>query len=103
MMMAVLGTVSCSKDLYDENKAEEYKQAQEAAKQANLIDQYKANFEKKYGKIDANQSWDFSTLDYSFFTSSSEAATRAPGGPGACGPAGPAGCGAGYPCHCPAG
>jgi hypothetical protein len=90
MMMAVLGTVSCSKDLYDENKAEEYKQAQEAAKQANLIDQYKANFEKKYGKIDANQSWDFSTLDYSFFTSSSEAATRAPGGPGAGGPAGPA-------------
>jgi hypothetical protein len=90
MMMAVLGTVSCSKDLYDEGKANELKQAEEAAKQAQFIEQYKANFEKKYGKIDPNQSWDFSTYDVTFYANTSSN-TRA-GGPGAPGgPAGPAG------------
>ena len=76
MMMAVLGTISCSKDLYDEGKAEELKQAEFAAKEAQLVDQYKANFEKKYGEIDPNQSWDFSTRDFTFCTGSSQTRTR---------------------------
>jgi len=53
--MAVVGLAisSCSKEenLFDSEAA-----------QANRLEQYKANFEKKYGKIDANQSWDFSTM-----------------------------------------
>lgn len=71
MMMAVLGTISCSKDLYDEGKANELKEAENAAKQAEFIAQYKANFEKRYGKVDPNQSWDFT-----YYTSASRAKTR---------------------------
>ena len=59
IMMAVLGTISCSKDVFDENKANELKEAEDAAKQAELVAQYKAAFEQKYGKVDPNQSWDF--------------------------------------------
>jgi hypothetical protein len=72
MMMAVMGTISCSKDLYDENKANELKQAEEAAKQAEFIAQYKANFEKRYGQIDPNQSWDFTS-----YSNVSQGSTRA--------------------------
>lgn len=71
MMMAVMSTISCSKDLYDENKANELKQAEEAAKQAKFIAQYKANFEKRYGQVDPNQSWDFT-----YYTNASQARTR---------------------------
>lgn len=53
--MAVFGMAmtSCSKEenLFDSDAA-----------QAKRMDTYKANFEKKYGKIDPNQSWDFSTM-----------------------------------------
>ena len=76
---AVLGTISCSKDLYDEGKANENKQAEFAASEAQLVEQYKANFEKKYGKIDPNQTWDFSNNDVLFsFGSSDAVSTRAP-------------------------
>ena len=54
MSMAILGTVSCSKsDLYDEA-------AQNSAKFEKAVAEYKANFVKKYGEVDPNQSWDFS-------------------------------------------
>ena len=76
MMMAVLGTISCSKDLYDEGKANELKEAEEAAKQAQINEQYKANFIKTYGEISPTQSWDFSTKDVTFGTASSNARTR---------------------------
>ena len=50
--MAVFGMAmsSCSKEenLFDSDAA-----------QAKRMDTYKANFEKKYGPIDPNQSWDF--------------------------------------------
>ena len=77
IMMAMLGVVSCSKtDLYDENAIDDLKAAEAAAKDAELIDKYKANFIKTYGAIDPNQSWDFSTNDEEFFTGSTTA-TRA--------------------------
>ena len=52
--MAIMGMafVACSsnEDLFDENAAIKQKEAA-----------YTANFEKRYGKIDPNQTWDFST------------------------------------------
>lgn len=62
--------VACSHEgeLYNENAVIE-----------DLTNQYKENFEKKYGKIDPNQSWDFSTNDVVYFTGSPEAKTRKPG------------------------
>ena len=76
IMMAMLGVVSCSKtDLYDESAIDDLKAAEAAAKDAKLIEDYKANFIKTYGEINPDQSWDFSTNDEIFFTGSS--ATRA--------------------------
>lgn len=66
--MAVMGIafMSCSKeDLYNENA---YMEQQEAI--------YKANFEKRYGKIDPNQSWDFSTDTPIYSVVSSGSTTR---------------------------
>lgn len=81
-MMAVLGIFSCSKDLYDESQLEELNKAQEAAKIAQRLDEYKANFIKAFGEISPNQSWDFSTYDVEYFTGSpSQARTRKPGDP----------------------
>ena len=50
--MAVMGLafMSCSKDLYSEDAVNELQDAT-----------YAANFEKRYGKIDPNQTWDFTT------------------------------------------
>lgn len=72
MSMAILGTVSCSKsDLYDEA-------AQNSAKFEKAVAEYKANFVKKYGEVDPNQSWDFSNNDVVFgYNSVSNARTRA--------------------------
>ena len=73
MSMAILGTVSCSKsDLYDEA-------AQNTAKFEKAVSEYKANFVKKYGEVDPNQSWDFSNNDVVFgYNTASSARTRAP-------------------------
>lgn len=55
--VAVLGFAACSNtDLYDE--------AQVAAeKMAAQKSQYETNFEKAFGKVNANQSWDFATSE----------------------------------------
>ena len=79
MLMAMLGISSCSKtDLYDEGKVAEKEAADEAAKQAKLIEDYKANFVKTYGEINPNQSWDFSSNDMTihFAPVSSQVRTR---------------------------
>jgi hypothetical protein len=61
-VMAVLGAVSCSKsDVFDPGQAEEIKKAQEEAKIEQAKTDYEANFVEKYGEVDPNQSWDFST------------------------------------------
>ncbi len=53
--MAVLGLAACSKgDLYDANQVAANKMAEQKQK-------FETNFEAKYGKVDPNQSWDFST------------------------------------------
>lgn len=53
--VAVLGLAACSKgDLYDANQVA-------ANKMAEQKQQFENNFEVKYGKVDPNQSWDFST------------------------------------------
>ena len=54
--------VACSHEgeLYNENAAIE-----------DLTNQYKENFEKRYGKVDPNQSWDFSTNDVTFYANAS--------------------------------
>lgn len=60
-LFAGVAFAACSKtDLYDENYVVD-----------NLKSQYKANFEKKYGTIDPNQSWDFTN-----FSNGSKARTR---------------------------
>lgn len=61
MLFASMAFVACSHDLsVNEDYASE-----------NLKAQYKANFEKKYGKIDPNQSWDFTN-----YSDASQARTR---------------------------
>lgn len=80
--MAVLGAVSCSKsDVFDPGQAEEIKKAQEEAKIEQSKTDYEANFVEKYGEVDPNQSWDFSTGTPSFSIpgSSAKAGTRAGG------------------------
>ena len=53
--VAVLGLAACSKgDLYDANQVAANKMAEQKQK-------FENNFEAKYGKVDPNQSWDFST------------------------------------------
>ena len=70
MSMAILGTVSCSKsDLFDEA-------AQNSAKFEKAVAEYKANFVKKYGEVDPNQSWDFSNDQQYYSFSSSTSRTR---------------------------
>ena len=77
MMMAMLGISSCSKtDLYDEGQIAEREAAEAAARQAKLIEDYKAHFIKTYGEIDSNQSWDFSTNHATFYANASSRATR---------------------------
>ncbi len=63
----VLGCAACSNttDLYDEGLVNENKTAQK-------VDEYKANFIKKYGNIDPNQSWDFSNGEEHYVINSSE-------------------------------
>ena len=78
--MAVLGAVSCSKsDIFDPGQAEEIKKAQEEAKIEQAKTDYEANFVEKYGEVDPNQSWDFSTgtPTISLPSSSAKAGTRA--------------------------
>lgn len=69
--MAVLGVAftSCSKgeDLFDSG-----------AQIAQQKSEYATNFEKKYGPIDPNQTWDFATMEpISYLPSTSYAGTRA--------------------------
>ena len=69
--MAVFGMAmtSCSKEenLFDNQAA-----------QANRMEQYRVNFEKKFGKIDPNQSWDFARMEpVCLPVSSGNAVTRA--------------------------
>lgn len=81
-VMAVLGAVSCSKsDVFDPGQAEEIKKAQEEAKIEQSKTDYEANFVEKYGEVDPNQSWDFSTgtPTISLPSSSAKAGTRAGG------------------------
>lgn len=81
-VMAVLGAVSCSKsDVFDPGQAEEIKKAQEEAKIEQTKTDYEANFVEKYGEVDPNQSWDFSTgtPTISLPSSSAKAGTRAGG------------------------
>lgn len=78
MSMAVLSIVSCSKDLYDEGAVAEREAAEAAKSEANLLDEYKADFIKTYGEVKADQSWDFA-IDNSTFYTGSQAATRAAG------------------------
>ena len=56
--MAVMGAafMSCSKDVAFDSEG----LANQAA--AQLKAEYRANFEKKYGAIAPNQTWDFSTM-----------------------------------------
>lgn len=80
--MAVLGAISCSKsDVFDPGQAEEIKKAQEEAKIEQSKTDYEANFVEKYGEVDPNQSWDFSTgtPTISLPSSSAKAGTRAGG------------------------
>lgn len=62
-MGAVVMLASCSHntDLYDENAINEQKKAEELAKLEQTKLDYAANFVKKYGEIDPNQTWDFTT------------------------------------------
>lgn len=76
MSMAVLSIVSCSKDLYDEGAVAEREAAEAAKSEANLLDEYKADFIKTYGEVDPNQSWDFAPNSVAFYTGS-QASTRA--------------------------
>ena len=66
--MAVMGLafMSCSKDLYSEDAVNELQDAT-----------YAANFEKRYGKIDPNQTWDFTTGETTYSPVSSGSSTRA--------------------------
>ena len=80
--MAVLGAVSCSKrDVFDPGLVEEIKKAKEEAKIEQSKTDYEANFVEKYGEVDPNQSWDFSTgtPTISLPSSSAKAGTRAGG------------------------
>ena len=82
LLMAVLGIASCSKtDLYDEGQQAANKAAQEEAKAEAKLSEYESNFVAKYGEVDENQSWDFSTdtPHYGLPSSSAKAGTRAGG------------------------
>lgn len=69
VLIAGMAFASCSHEVeYDENYAEK----QQAFKAEQLKLEYKANFEKKYGKIDPNQSWDFTN-----YSDANRASTRA--------------------------
>ena len=66
--MAVLGAAftSCSKDIAFDSEG--------AAQQLNA--EYEANFVKKYGAIDPNQTWDFATMQPIYRVSSSASSAR---------------------------
>lgn len=71
--MAVTGIafMSCSKEnLYDQEAVDNRQDAM-----------YASNFEKRYGKIDPNQTWDFSTDTPTFTSVSSNGMTRAASAP----------------------
>ena len=73
--MAVMGTAftSCSKDVAFDSEG----LANQAAER--LKAEYRTNFEKKYGAIAPNQTWDFSTMTPSVTLPSTGTATRAEG------------------------
>ena len=73
--MAVMGAAftSCSKDVAFDSEG----LANQAAEQ--LKAEYRTNFEKKFGVIDPNQTWDFSTMTPSVTLPSTGTATRADG------------------------
>lgn len=69
LLIAGMAIASCSHEVeYDENYAEK----QQAFKAEQFKAEYKANFEKRYGKMDPNQSWDFTN-----YSDASHASTRA--------------------------
>lgn len=60
--LSVLLFASCSHtDLHDPDAADEAKKAQEEALIQQKKQEYEANFVKKFGAVDPNQSWDFSS------------------------------------------
>ena len=73
--MAVMGAAftSCSKDVAFDSEG----LAKEAAQKLNA--EYDANFVKKYGAIDPNQTWDFATMTPIVTLPSTGTVTRAEG------------------------
>ena len=59
--VVMLASCSHTTDLYDENAINEQKKAEELAQLEQTKLDYAANFVKKYGEIDPNQTWDFTT------------------------------------------
>lgn len=67
--LALLGLAACSeKDLYDEEQIAANEAAQKKAQTEANMEAFKVKFEQKYGKVDANQSWDFSNTGKQFVT-----------------------------------
>ena len=58
---AMLASCSKSADLYDQTVVDEKKEVEQQVKLDRVLAEYAANFEKKYGAIKADQSWDFTT------------------------------------------
>ena len=80
--LAVLSLVACSKnDVFDAEQVAKNKEAQAKAKMEESVKVFQTEFEKHYGKVDPNQSWDFSTgtPTISLPSSSAKAGTRAGG------------------------
>jgi hypothetical protein len=76
ILVAMMGMVSCQKEMYDEALIEANKAAAEKAKQEQVVNDYEDNFVKTYGEVDPDQSWDFSSEDVYFNIPSSRAQTR---------------------------
>ena len=75
MSVALLGTMSCTKDLYDENAVAEREAAKAVVNEEKLLEAYKADFVQTYGEVKPDQTWDFAPNNVSFQTGS-RAATR---------------------------
>ena len=60
--LAMLSLAACSKnDVFDAEQVEKNKEAQAKAKMEESVKVFQTEFEKHYGKVDPNQSWDFSS------------------------------------------
>ena len=70
MSVALLGTMSCTKDLYDENAVAEREAAKAVVNEEKLLEAYKADFVQTYGEVKPDQTWDFAPNNVSFQTGS---------------------------------